>query len=461
MKTTVGLNRTDFHHWEEPVQIDTARHTAIIGTTGAGKSTVMREAIAAEIEAGNGVTVIDPHGQLIDDVLQDIPDHRKNDVIYWDPSDPELAIVVNLLETAGELTPKIADEAGKIVAGVWPDAWGPQTDYLFRNFTKAVLEVELKPTFLHVFKAYMDRDYRTFLHERVTDPAVKSFFDTYEDEWDKRQQEQASAPGTNKVDTFMQWPLRNVVSGRSVLDFRRILDGSQILLCRFSKGRIGPTAGAFLGSVVVAKILFAALERENTTFRPPHRLFIDEAGLFLCGTAHEQLLAEARKYGVSLTLGFQVVVQLDLRMQAIVFGNVGTLMTGRVNAQDAQLLADEIGLPDGKTLRSLPNFGWYVRTVRNGVPSDKIRMEGLPPRKMNRKEDHAPQIIARSRTRYATSIRTLEDHISKFLGGPREPAVRKQNQRQNRPTQQHKPRSKTSSKSARRSTSNCVSSVMK
>jgi hypothetical protein len=429
MKTTVGLNRTDFNHWEEPVQIDTARHTAIVGTTGAGKSTVMREAIAAEIEAGNGVTLIDPHGQLVDDVLQDIPDSRKNDVIYWDPSDPEFAVVVNLLESAGELTPKIADEAGKIVAGVWPDAWGPQTDYLFRNFTKAVLEVETKPTFLHVFKAYMDREYRTFLHERVTDPAVTSFFDTYEDEWDKRQQEQASAPGKNKVDTFMQWPLRNVVSARTGLDFRRILDGSQILLCRFSKGRIGPTAGAFLGSVVIAKTLFAALEREDTPHRPPHRIFIDEAGLFLCGTAHEQLLSEARKYGVSLTLGFQFVEQLDVRLRAAVFGNVGSLLTGRVNAEDAKVLAAQIGLPDGKTLQQLPNFGWYVRTVRNGIPSDPIRMEGLPPRRPIRKEDHAAQIISRSRTRYGTSISTIEKHIATFLGGPHEARKRRQGER--------------------------------
>ena len=430
MNTTVGRNRTDFHHWDEEVQIDTARHTTIVGTTGAGKSTVMRETIAAEIAAGHGVTVIDPHGQLIDDVLDDIPENRKNDVIYWDPSDPELAVVVNLLETAGHLTPKIADEAAKIVQGVWPDAWGPQTDYLFRNFTKAVLEVELKPTFLHVFKAYMDPDYREFLHERVTDPAVRSFFDTYEDEWDKRQQEQASAPGKNKVDTFMQWPLRNVVSGRTGLDFRRILDNSQILLCRFSKGRIGPTAGAFLGSVVIAKILFAALEREHTPHRPPHRVFIDEAGSFLCGTAHEQLLTEARKYGVSLTLGFQFVAQLDERLQAAVFGNSGSLLIGRVNAKDAEMLADQVGLPDGKTLTQLPNFGWYVRAVRNGIPSDPIRMEGLPPRKpQHRKEDRAQKIIARSRARHGTPIKALDEHVSKFLGGTREPAVRNKGKR--------------------------------
>jgi|GEM_PF-1584099 len=426
MLTPVGLNRTDFIHWNHPVEIDTAKHTAIIGTTGAGKTTVLKAMILAEIEAGHGVTVMEPHGSLIDDILEAMPPHRRNDVILYDPGDPSYSIGMNPVE--GEDKPKLLAEAEKIVASVWKDAWGPQTSFLFRNFGEAILEVESEPTFLHIYKAFMLKEYREHLSTRVKSPTLKLFFDKYDD-WDKRQQEQASAPGTNKLDTFMQVPLRYAVTQRHGLDFEKILDGSQILLCRFAKGRIGPTAGAFLGSVVIAKILYAALARERTNHRPPHRVFIDEAGNFMCGSAHEQLLTEARKYNVSLTMGFQTRSQLLPETKAAVFGNVGAILVGRVGPEDAEELELTMGVP-ATTLQDQNNFWWYLRTVRNGTRSDPIQMVGLRPAENKRNEEVTRKIIERSRTRYATPIAIIERNIRTFLeGGPLETRISGQGKR--------------------------------
>jgi hypothetical protein len=428
MNTPIGLNRTTWERWGEPMEVDTAKHSAVIGTTGAGKTTVLFNLIMSEIEAGNGVTVMEPHGSLIDDLMDAIPPNRRNDIILYDPADPTHSIGMNPLE--GDDKPKLLAEAEKIVSSVWKDAWGPQTSFLFRNFGEAILEIEAEPTFLHIYKAFMVKAYRDKLAARVKSPTLKLFFEKYDD-WDKRQQEQAAAPGTNKLDTFMQVPLRYAVTQRHGLDFRKVIDGSQILLCRFAKGRIGPSAGAFLGSVVIAKLLYAALSRENTRFRPPHRVFIDEAGNFMCGTAHEQLLTEARKYNLSLTTGFQTLTQLPPETQAAVFGNIASLLVGRVGAKDADQLAQEIGIPP-ETLQNLNNFWWYAKTVRNGVRGDAILMEGLRPVDVKRKEDVRQQIIQRSNTRYAKPIELIEKNIRIFLeGGPRETHVSRQS---NRPT---------------------------
>ncbi len=314
------------------------------------------------------------------------------------------------------------------MSSVWKDAWGPQTSFLFRNFAEAVLEAESQPTFLHIYAAFMLRGYRDHLSHHVASPTLKLFFEKYDD-WDKKQQEQAAAPGTNKLDTFMQVPLRYAVTQRHGLDFERVLNGSQILLCRFAKGRIGPYSGAFLGSVVIAKILNAALAREKTRFRPPHRVFIDEAGNFMCGTAHEQLLTEARKYNLSLTLGFQTLEQLPLETRAAVFGNIASLLVGRVGARDAELLGREVGVPP-ETLQNLSNFWWYARTVRNGVRGDATLMGGLRPADVRRKEDVRQQIIWRSNTRYAKPIAIIEKNIRTFLeGGQRETHISGQSNR--------------------------------
>ncbi len=236
MNTPIGLRRTTWERWGEPVEVDTAKHTAVIGTTGAGKTSLLRNLIMSEIEEGNGVTVIEPHGDLIDDNLDAIPSHRRRDVIIYDPSDIEWSIGMNPLE--GKDKSKLLAEAEKIVSSVWKDMWGPQTSFLFRNFGEAILEVENEPTFLHIYKAFMVREYRDHLASKVKSPTLKLFFEKYDD-WDKKQQEQAAAPGTNKLDTFMQAPLRYAVTQRHGLDFRKVIDGSQILLCRFAKGRIG------------------------------------------------------------------------------------------------------------------------------------------------------------------------------------------------------------------------------
>src|SRR5438270_9543545 len=129
MNIPIGLNRTHFFRWHEPVEVDTSKHSAVIGTTGAGKTTVLKSMILSEIEAGHGVTVIEPHGSLIDDILNAIPAHRRNDVILYDPGNPEHSIGMNPLE--GDDKPKLLAEAEKVVSSVWKDAWGPQTSFLF------------------------------------------------------------------------------------------------------------------------------------------------------------------------------------------------------------------------------------------------------------------------------------------------------------------------------------------
>lgn len=359
------------------VSIPRFRHKFVIGATGSGKSTLLKVLIQADIDAGDGVIVVDPHGQLVDDIAWRIPKHRTNDVIWFDPMSPKV-IGLNPLEGKDRL--RALEQALKIISTIWPDAWGPQSDYISRNLGLAVIEVEQNPTLVHLLRFFVDPAYARRLSERVKNPTVKAFFATLEEKWDRRQEAQATAPPQNKIDSLLYSPvLRDIFGQERGLDLGRAMNDRKIVLCRFSKGVLGPEAGSFLSAVLTSKILFAALERESSRERPFCGVYIDEFHNATRGNSPEQILSETRKYNIAFTAADQTIAQLPDGSEHAIFGNISTLIAGRLGAQDAERLAKELGYPlEGPApLQGLANYRWYVKTVRNdGFVTDAIPIDG-------------------------------------------------------------------------------------
>lgn len=382
-----------------PVSIESEGHTAIIGATGSGKTTVLLRIIMSHIDAGHGVTVIDPTGDLVDRVACLVPPNRERDVIWFDPLAPK---VIGLNPFEGDDKPRRLEQAVNIVSTIWPDAWGPQSDYIARNVGLAMIEVVKNPTLLHVVKFFYSPTYGDWLFQRVKSENLKGFYRKYKEDWDKRQREQAAAPPTNKFDSFLKPAIKLVVGQERGLNVKRMIDDSKILLCRFDKGQLGPDAGAFLSSILVSMLLFAALERSKQRERPFHLVAVDEAHNFTRGNAMDYLLAETRKYNEFLILGDQ------LGYTKAVYGNVMNLIVGRTGAEDAEALAKEIGIERPGFISDLPNRNWLLKRVG----CDAVHVAAYPPPHI----EHGPdKVIRRSMENYGEVREDVDRKINKFL----------------------------------------------
>lgn len=412
MNISLGQAYGFFGHGE--LTIDGDRHAAIFGASGSGKSTLLLNIAAAHIRAGHGLTVLDPHGDLVDRLLHLIPRRRTGDVLYFDPTAEK---VVGLNPLAGADKRLRLEQALKIIATIWGEnAWGPQSDYIARNAGYAILECEPDPTILHIYRFFVSKPYRAAILRKVKTPNLRSFLRTFDEEWDKRQQEQAKAPPLNKVDSFLSPVLRPIVGQLKGLDFGREMDASKIILCRLAKGALGPEAGAFIGSLIVSEILFAALARQGKKHRPPHAVIVDEFHNFTRGSSPEYLLSETRKYRVSLTIADQTLAQLPGDSEPAIFGNVSSIVSGRVSASDAERIGPELGLASGTTLTGLPNYEWYVSTVKDWK-SDPIHMRGNPPPEPRGDEQSPRKLLARSASNYGAPREAVDERIDRFLEG--------------------------------------------
>lgn len=360
-----------------PVSVPRYRHKFILGATGCGKSTLLKTLIEADIEAGDGVIVIDPHGSLVDDIVWRIPPARTKDVIWFDPMSRK---VIGLNPLEGENKLLRLEQTLLIIKQLWGDEfWGPQTDLIFRNVGLAVMDTEQSPTLIHILLAVNKKDYLKKLSERAPNPTVRLNLATMLT-WDSRKESVAMGPPQNKIDSLMYNPLtRDILGQEKGLDIGRAMNDRKILLCRFSKGVLGPQAGSFLGSVLLSKILFAALERQKTRERPFCGVHVDEFHNMSIGQSPEQILSESRKYNIAFTAADQTIAQLPEGSEASIFGNVSTLISGRLGAKDAERVTKELGPPlmSPHTLQGLRNFRWYAKTLRaDGFVTEAIPFEG-------------------------------------------------------------------------------------
>lgn len=410
------------HQWggETPFSIsraDRRHHLYLIGKTGAGKTTLLRNLIVQDIEAGEGVGVIDPHGDLASELLDFIPPWRTDHVVYFNPADQDYPIAFNLLTAA---TPDsrhlVASGIVSAFKSIWRDSWGPRLEYILYATCAALLECE-NVSVLGIQRMLSDASYRAWVLRQVHDPAVLSFWTNEFARYDDRFLQEVIAPIQNKVgQLLMASPIRNIFGQvRSKIDPRFIMDNRRILIANLSKGRLGEDKANLLGALLVTQFQRAAMERADT---PEHDridffLHLDEFHNFSTDS-FAAILAEARKYRLSLTLSHQYVAQLRDEVRDAVFGNVGSLISFRVGESDASRLEREFGGAfTGSQFADLGNHEIFAKLLMDGVHREPFFGTTFPP--ISPKYQRRDTIIQRSRERYGSPRLLVEQKIRRWL----------------------------------------------
>jgi len=401
---------------------DRRRHMYLIGKTGMGKSVLIENLVYSDIINGHGVCHIDPHGDSAELLVNCIPSHRINDVIYMNPADSENPIAFNVLEKVDhKYRHLVASGLIGVFKKIWADSWGPRLEYLLRNTILALLDYP-DSTLLGVNRMLIDKDYRKKVVDKVEDPVVKMF---WTDEFTKYNQSfltEAIAPIQNKVGQFLSTSLiRNIVGQvKSTLDIRKIMDEGKILILNFSKGRIGEDASALLGAMMITKIQLAAMSRVDIpeTERKDFYLYVDEFQNFAT-EAFANILSEARKYHLNLTLAHQYIGQLEIGGNTVVrdavFGNVGTIVTFRVGAADAEFLVREFTPRfEEEDLVNIPKWNIYLKLMIDGVASEPFSAGTLPP--LSQITNSLERIEKVTRERYSRPREVVEDKIARWSG---------------------------------------------
>lgn len=393
------------------------RHLYIVGQTGTGKSTLLLNLIAQDLAAGQGLALLDPHGDLAEAVLAHIPRERTNDLVYVNPADIERPIGFNPLSGVPEdLKPIVADGVVGAFKHVWPDSWGPRLDYILINAVRTLLDVP-GATLLMLPRLLIDEPFRErIVHRHLRDPVVRSFWVNEYAGYGAGLRAEAISPVQNKIGRVLIEPrLRNMLAQpKSTITLRRLMDEGAIVICNLSKGQLGEGVAHLLGALLTTSIAHAALSRADVPAadRRVFHLYADEFQSFAT-ESFALILSEARKYGLALTVAHQYLDQLPDELRAAVFGNVGSMIACRTGATDAPILAEQIGLGGADALLDLPNFTAWARLLRGGVPSSPIRLALFDASRARRQDAH--RLIDISRARFGRPRADVEERIRRFL----------------------------------------------
>jgi hypothetical protein len=358
---------------------DLRRHLFVCGRTGTGKSTLIRSMALDAIESGKNVFVVDPHGDLVESIIDAIPRSRTNDVIYFNAADRDYPVAFNPLDCPDESQrPLVADGLVLSLKKLYGDSWGPRLEQILRNSVLALLESE-DATLLSVRQILTSKSFRTRIVTSVDDPVVRSFwFDTF-DKWNDRFQTEAVSPVLNKLDGFLANRIaRNITcQPRSTIRLRTIIDNPRsIFLCNLSKGLVGEQTSTLLGAFLVSSLQNAALSRADIPEeeRNDVQVYIDEFQSFVSdgNSSFATLLSESRKYRVAFAaLATQFLDQIDEATLSAVLGNCGSAVVFRSGVRDAETLAEHLGGVTGDDIVNLPNFTAYAKLLLNGEPTHK------------------------------------------------------------------------------------------
>ncbi len=416
------LGQTNFRNEERKFGIkedDRRRHIYIIGKTGVGKSTLLENMIIEDINQGRGVAFIDPHGESAEKILDYVPLHRVDDVVYLDPSDSQYPIAFNPLEQVDpEFRHLVASGMMGVLKKIWADAWSARMEYIMNNTLLALLEYP-GTTLLGIMRMLNDPIYRKEVVDNLKDPVVKGFWTNEFARYSQKFETEATAAIQNKVGQFVSNPLvRNILGqSHSSIDLRKVMDESKILIVNLSKGRIGEGNSALLGAMIITKIQLAAMSRVDIpeAKRRDFYLTVDEFQNFAT-ESFATILSEARKYRLSLTVANQYLSQLDndgkSTVKDAIFGNVGTIIVFRVGAEDGEFLEKEF-LPEfeGADMVNLAKYSIYMKLMIDGISSRPFSAHTLvPPVKPTR--SYREEIIQNARTRYATPKAQVEAKIA-------------------------------------------------
>lgn len=398
---------------------DRRRHMYAIGKTGMGKTNMLENLAVQDILNGHGMCFIDPHGDTAEKLISMIPPERVNDVIYFNPADQSFPISFNVMEEVSpEFRPLVASGLIGVFRKLWADSWGPRLEYILRNAILALLEYP-GSTLLGVMRILVDKKYRIRVINHVQDPVVKSFWTDEFPKWNDRVLQEVISPIQNKVGQFITSPIiRNIVGQtKSAFDVRTIMDEKKILILNLSKGRIGEDNSALIGAMLITKIQLAAMGRVDIPEidREDFYLYVDEFQNFST-ESFANILSEARKYRLNLILANQYIAQLDEVVRDAIFGNVGTIISFRVGAADAEYLEKEFEpIFTMNDIVNLPKFNIYLKLMIDGIAGDAFSATTLPPIQ-RRFEDSTEKVIKVSRERYAQSKEIVEDKIARWSG---------------------------------------------
>ena len=343
-------------------------------------------------------------------------------MVYFNPADIEYPISLNILEdTEPERRHIIVSGLISVFRRIWKDFWGPRLEHILRNSILALLEYPEKTTLLAIQRMLYDPQYREKIVEKIDDPIVKEFWRKEFPGYHARLQSEAISPIQNKIGQFLATPLiRNIVGQtKTSIDFRKVMDEGKILICNLSKGRLGEENSSLLGSLVVTKLQLAAMERIDTPegSRKDFYLYVDEFQNFVSTEIFSHILSEARKYRLCLTMAHQYISQLDDSVREAVFGNVGTMISFRIGASDAELLG-EIFRPvfSRDDFINLDRYMIYLRMAIDGKSSQPFSAVTLPPFHGFQFQGSREKIIRASRQRYAGRREDMERKIRRWVG---------------------------------------------
>lgn len=385
----VLFGQTTFRNELRPFGIkmdDRRRHMYVIGKTGMGKSELLKNLAIQDIRDGRGIAFIDPHGDPVEDLLDFIPAHRVKDVIYFNPADLEHPIGFNIMEHVSfDNRHLVADGMMAVFKKLWVDQWSARMEYILNNTILALLEAP-GSTLLGINRMLADKAYRKSVVDQVTDTEVKAFWTQEFAKYNERYAGEATAAIQNKIGQFVSNPLiRNIVGQeKSAFDMRKAMDEGKIVLVNISKGRVGEDASRLLGAMLITKIQLAAMSRVDIAKneRNDFILVVDEFQNFATAS-FANILSEARKFNLSLVIANQYIAQMEDAVRDAVFGNVGTIISFRVGAEDAEMLEKEFA-PEfvAQDIVNLGKRQIYLKLMIDGVASkafSAMTMDTLPP----------------------------------------------------------------------------------
>ncbi|HEY4520568.1 MAG TPA: type IV secretion system DNA-binding domain-containing protein [Candidatus Paceibacterota bacterium] len=418
----VVLGESNFRNGKQRFGIkldDRRRHMYVVGSTGMGKSEFLKNMAIQDIEEGRGIAFVDPHGDPSSDLLDHVPAHRIKDVIYFDPGDLLYPLAFNVMEEVPfEYRHLVASGLLGVFKKIWVDAWSGRMEYILNNTILALLEHK-ESTLLGINRMMADKEYRKQVVAELKDPIVKAFWTDEFAKYADKFATEATAAIQNKIGQFISNNLiRNIIGQpKSKIDIRKIMDEGKILIVNVSRGRIGEDASRLLGALLVTKIQLAAMSRVDI---PEHDrrdffLYVDEFQHFAT-ESFANILSEARKFHLCLIMAHQYIKQMEEPVRDAVFGNVGTIATFRVGAEDAEFLekwfTPEFAMSD---IVNLGKYNIYLKLMIDGISSKGFSAATLAPLPKI-EESHRDEIISYSREHYATSREVVEKNIADWMG---------------------------------------------
>lgn len=396
---------------------DARHHLYVMGKTGSGKTVLLRNLILQLLVHGHGIGVLDPHGDMVESLLDVIPKERSGELIHFHPGDGSYPLGLNPLSgVESAQRPLVVSGVLEALKNLWPDSWGPRMEYILQNTVAALLHAE-NTSLLGVNRMLVDNNYRRWVVNQVSDPFIREFWEKEYAGYDARFRREAIAPIQNKLGQFCLHPLvRNVIGQvKARVSISQVMDRGQIFLANLSKGQLGADKVGLLGSLLVSQFQTAAMARSKIPeeMRRDFFLVIDEFQNFTT-EAFASILAEARKYRLNLILSHQYLDQLSEPVRNAVFGNVGSMVCFRPGYRDAVAMADEFE----QTYRpsqflELGRFRVFARLMAEGQQEPPVRLRTHPP--VEGRFSNRDRLVRASRERFGMPREVIEDKLSRWL----------------------------------------------